>query len=198
MNYKIIMWIMLIIIIIFILVITFLRVYNKHNDLHYKKYIAIINSDKNNSKNIKGKIFFEELKNGLTKIHGYINGLPKGYHGFHIHESGNLTNGCDSLKGHYNPFNKQHGGRLKKNNGKLIFNNNRHVGDLGNLYSSECGNCYFSFNDPLIKLRGPTNILGRSVVIHKNKDDEGLGNFKDSKTTGHSGERIACGIIVIP
>ena len=38
-------------------------------------------------------------------------------------------------------------------------------------------------------------ILGRSIIIHEDKDDLGLGTFEDSKTTGHAGNRIVCGII---
>ena len=41
------------------------------------------------------------------------------------------------------------------------------------------------------------DILGRSVIIHEDEDDLGLGTFEDSKTTGHSGARIACSVIGI-
>ena len=40
-------------------------------------------------------------------------------------------------------------------------------------------------------------ILGRSIIIHQDEDDLGLGGFDDSKTTGHSGSRIACSVIGI-
>ena len=33
-----------------------------------------------------------------------------GKHGFHIHELGNLTQGCTTALGHYNPHGKTHGG----------------------------------------------------------------------------------------
>ena len=50
--------------------------------------------------------------------------------------------------------------------------------------------------DNLIKLRGTkANIIGRSVVIHENKDDDGLGGFPDSLTTGHAGKRLCCAVI---
>ena len=53
-------------------------------------------------------------------------GLVKGFHGFHIHQYGNLENGCTSAGGHYNPFGKKHGGPEMQE---------RHVGDMGNIES---------------------------------------------------------------
>ena len=39
------------------------------------------------------------------------------------------------------------------------------------------------------------DLVGRSVIIHADKDDLGLGDEADSLTTGHSGARIACAVI---
>jgi Cu-Zn family superoxide dismutase len=39
------------------------------------------------------------------------------------------------------------------------------------------------------------DILGRSVIIHADKDDYGLGGHDDSLKTGHAGARIACAVI---
>ena len=36
---------------------------------------------------------------------------------------------------------------------------------------------------------------GRTLIVHEDEDDLGLGSFEDSKTTGHAGKRIACAII---
>lgn len=38
-------------------------------------------------------------------------------------------------------------------------------------------------------------MVGRSVVVHSGTDDLGRGNHPDSKTTGNSGTRLACGVI---
>ena len=38
-------------------------------------------------------------------------------------------------------------------------------------------------------------LWGRSVIVHADEDDYGLGKKDDSKTTGHSGKRIACAVI---
>ena len=48
----------------------------------------------------------------------------------------------------------------------------------------------------MIKLRGKkSNIIGRAIVVHEDIDDNGLGGFDDSLTTGHAGARLSCGII---
>jgi Cu/Zn superoxide dismutase len=58
------------------------------------------------------------------------------------------------------------------------------------------GEVNYEIMDKQIKLRGTkANIIGRSVVLHADKDDCGLGGFPDSLTTGHSGKRIACAVI---
>ncbi len=137
---------------------------------------------------INGEIQFIEtsVKKVLVKIN--LSGLPKNsVHGIHIHEAGDLRDKCMAACSHFNPFNKNHGGRLSKN---------RHVGDLGNINTDKNGNVNYEFTDELIKLRGiKSNIIGRSVVIHESPDDCGLGSHPDSLTTGHSGKRIACSII---
>jgi len=144
------------------------------------------------SERIKGIVYFEEIYNKsnnklVTKIYGFVKGLtPFQKHGIHIHKYGDLTDGCNSLCEHYNPFNLDHGGRLSKE---------RHVGDLGNLEGDKDGNCEFIFYDKLVKLRGKYSVIGRSLIIHEDEDDLGLGHLPDSLTTGNSGKRIACGII---
>jgi Cu-Zn family superoxide dismutase len=37
--------------------------------------------------------------------------------------------------------------------------------------------------------------VGRSVVIHEDPDDLGMGGHADSLTTGHAGKRITCAVI---
>jgi Cu-Zn family superoxide dismutase len=141
------------------------------------------------SKKIKGIVYFtENLSNNTVIIDIHIEGLKKnGLHGFHIHECGDMSEECESMCAHFNPYGKNHGCPGSKE---------RHVGDLGNLISNQNGIAHYQRIDDMIKLRGTkANIIGRGLIIHADEDDCGLGNQHDSLTTGHSGKRIACAII---
>jgi len=125
-----------------------------------------------------------------------IKGLTKGLHGFHIHEKADFSEGCLSAGPHYNPFKKTHGN---------VTDEERHVGDLGNIEAGDDGIAKGSISDKLIKLYGETSVVGRSFIAHQDEDDLGLGdssepgpppvNGKCSKATGNAGARIACGEI---
>ena len=137
---------------------------------------------------IKGTVKFIEIPNDLVFVDVNLEGFePNTIHGFHVHESGDLTSGCDSMCAHFNPYNQTHGGKD---------DSIRHVGDLGNLEADEEGKVTIQFTDHMIKLRGgEANIIGRGLIVHADPDDCGKGSFPDSKTTGHSGKRIACAIV---
>jgi Cu-Zn family superoxide dismutase len=89
--------------------------------------------------------------------------------------------------GHFNPYNKPHGGPNSKD---------RHVGDLGNLQTDKYGNVTMIMRDNMIKLKGKSNIIGRGLIIHADQDDLGQGT-NASKINGNAGKRIACAIIGI-
>ena len=74
----------------------------------------------------KGIVWFEQDHfSDIAMIDGRFTGLrPNHLHGFHIHQYGDLTNGCLTAGPHYNPFNMTHGGPDDEI---------RHVGDLGNV-----------------------------------------------------------------
>ena len=149
------------------------------------KYMAVslLSSNKNG---ITGIILFTETPSGL-KINYDINGLSDGKHGFHIHEYGDLTEGCKSACSHFNPFGRNHGG---------LNSNERHAGDLGNIISKN-GKSKGSIVDKVLSLdfRKETCIVGRMIIVHKDEDDLGLGSDDESLKTGNSGERVACGVI---
>ena len=136
---------------------------------------------------IKGTVRFTEYEHEVV-ISVDIKGLkPNSKHGFHVHECGDLTDKCESMCAHFNPYGKNHGGPGDRE---------RHVGDLGNLVADKKGCAKYVQRDELIKLRGTKcNIIGRGLIIHEDEDDLGRGGQKDSLVTGHAGKRIACAVI---
>lgn len=74
---------------------------------------------------------------------------------------------------------------------------NRHVGDLGNIVFDETQTSVLDFKDSKIALYGDHCIIGRSVVLHEKSDDFGRSDHPDSKKTGNAGGRVACGVIGI-
>ena len=137
---------------------------------------------------VKGTIRFEQTGDGSTTVTGEVSGLQPGNHGFHIHEFGDYSAGCVSAGSHFNPAGKEHGGPADAN---------RHAGDLGNVVADASGKAVIKITDSQIPLCGPNTIIGRSVVVHEDEDDLGKGGFPDSKTTGHAGARLSCGVIGI-
>ena len=138
---------------------------------------------------IKGCVKFkEDLKNKCIVIDIHLSGLKKNsLHGFHVHEAGDLTDKCESMCAHFNPYGKKHGCPGKKE---------RHVGDLGNLSTDKNGCVDYILDDDYLRLRGSVaNIIGRGLIIHADEDDCGNGNNSASLINGNSGKRIACAII---
>jgi superoxide dismutase, Cu-Zn family len=170
-----------------------------------KEAIALFNLDPydigiNNSfnwsedPNIFGYVYFKQKsKNSPVVTRVKIYNLPEGEHGMHVHEN-ELTESimkykdcCKKLGGHFNPTNEEHG---------------NHAGDLCFNINSINGEVVKKFNRKTISLyEGKLNIIGRSLVIHKDRDDMGTKNpngvvNEESLITGNAGSRIACSNII--
>lgn len=151
-----------------------------------RAYVFEATNDISTLKNV-GILDFAQI-GGIVRINGTLKGLSPGPHGFHVHEKGDIGAACMSAAAHFNPAMKEHGAPE---------DNDRHVGDLGNINVPASGETTFSVDDGVISLRGPFSIIGRTIVIHEKADDLGKGGNEASKQTGNSGARIACGIIGI-
>ncbi len=160
------------------------------------------------SEGIKGNVYFHQ-RDGMLSIEWDIEGLPKNsILGFHVHENGFVgqVTTCDALGGHFNPHNSpEHGCDWK---------GIKHAGDLcNNIFTDEKGRSFGFYKTNMLSLDEKYNncIIGRSIVIHADRDDLGLcgeiknGKFVDyvnqkkiegSLKTGNAGKRIAYGNII--
>jgi len=112
-----------------------------------------------------------------------LSDVPKGVHGFHIHEKGSCeAPDFKSAGDHFNPTHKKHG--VENPEGP-------HSGDLPNLNVKEDGKVQEEFTASMVTLeKGLDNSLlkegGTALVIHADPDDN------KSQPAGNAGERIAC------
>ena len=111
---------------------------------------------------------------GGTLVVADITGLPDsetGFFAFHIHEDDNCGgNGFPNTGGHFNPEGAAHP---------------QHAGDLPPLLSNN-GRAYSQVLTVRFRV---SDIIGRTVVIHRDPDD-----FK-TQPSGNAGKKIACGVI---
>lgn len=135
-----------------------------------------------------GRVTFREAREGggvdVTLRNVCVPGMTDGLHGFHVHEHGDLSEGCASMGGHYDPHHVHHHGGLH--------DHRRHGGDLGNVASRDGCVVDVTIHAPDLTLDG---IRGRGIVLHEREDDLGRGGTHESHTTGSAGARIACGRI---
>ncbi|TUM96407.1 Extracellular superoxide dismutase [Cu-Zn] [Bagarius yarrelli] len=115
----------------------------------------------------------------MFKLHGLpVN--PTKPRAIHIHQYGDMSEGCTSTGGHYNPERVNHP---------------LHPGDFGNFIPHNgkirraitCG----------ATLYGGNSVIGRAVVIHEKEDDMGQGGDAGSLLHGNAGARLACCVIGI-
>ena len=150
------------------------------------KTTVIAQCDLQHSDEVKGSILLMQAPGTPTLIKGTITGLKPGAHGFHIHEFGDMSDGCKSMGGHYNPDNVNHGDLMEG-----------HVGDLGNIEADESGKADFSIQANRVDLIGDRSVVGRGIVVHADADDLGKGGDEESLKTGNAGDRLACGVIIL-
>lgn len=132
-------------------------------------------------------LFVQPDENSPTWIVVNLDGLSPGYHGFHLQESNNFTEGCNSTGLHFNPFNETHGGPFSKH---------RHIGDLGNILVDETGNGRLNYHDGVVSLYGNNSIIGKACMLHGTYDDLGLGHHEKSLVNGGAMGKLNCGEII--
>ena len=128
---------------------------------------------------LSGLVKFFATPYGGVLIEAEIVGLPNvqtegssDFYAFHIHEEGDCSDGFTKTGGHYNPTNRLHPG---------------HAGDMIPLMGNQ-GYAWTAFYDKRFTM---PEIVGKSVVIHSERDDF------TSQPSGDAGEKIGCGVIMM-
>lgn len=128
---------------------------------------------------VTGTITFTKSGDDV-EVHGNIENLTPGTHGFHLHEKGDCSAADAASAGaHFNPTKQHHGGPDTAE---------RHVGDLGNIEADKDGKAHVHWKGKM-SFSGADSIIGKSVVVHEKADD------LKTDPSGNSGGRIACGVV---
>jgi Cu-Zn family superoxide dismutase len=133
---------------------------------------------------VTGRVDLSE-SDGRVHAHVELAGLaPNSEHGFHVHEKGDCSAAdATSAGGHYNPTGAMHG---------RAGTSPHHAGDLPSLMADAHGNVRVDLVLAGVTLApGPTSIVGRSLVVHRDPDDF------TTQPAGNSGPRVACGVIAV-
>lgn len=136
---------------------------------------AIINGNPSHQ-HLTGIVQFYYVPFGGMIIAVELAGLPAStvdgpeFLGFHIHETGDCSDDFAHSGMHYNPKNQQHP---------------HHLGDLPSILNNN-GYAYAIMYSSFLKT---SDILGRAVIIHGQRDDF------TTQPSGDSGEKIGCGVI---
>lgn len=130
--------------------------------------------------NIQGFVRLYQTRNGVL-VAAEINGLPNSddkchpnVFAFHIHEGtlceGDMHDPFSEAMSHYNPNDCEHP---------------FHAGDMPPLF----GNHGYAFTAFLIDRFSLSEVIGKTVIIHKKPDDF------TTQPSGNAGEKLACGVI---
>ncbi len=129
-----------------------------------------------------GDIALQDAPGGIL-MRVSVSGLSEGWHGMHLHQIGDCSDGADGFKAsgsHINPEENEHG---------LLNPSGYEAADLPNIYAGANGvavaelfNTKLSLNDG-----GPLRDAdGFAVVVHANADDH------MTQPIGGAGGRVAC------
>jgi Cu-Zn family superoxide dismutase len=135
-----------------------------------------------------GTVTFTMTKSGLLAVFVELTGLSAGAHGFHIHAVGKCEGPKFESAGGHLTGGKVHG---------VMAEGGPHAGDFPNVHVGQDGLLKVEFfTDRLTLASSGDNALmdadGSSVMLHEGPDDYA------TDPSGHSGGRIACGIIQQP
>jgi Cu-Zn family superoxide dismutase len=146
-----------------------------------------------------GTVHFSQAEGG-TQVSVQVNGLPRGFHGFHVHAVGvcepNSANPTDpSMTGNFLSAGAHIGGGQT--------DHGEHEGDLPLLYVTASGTGSLTTVTDALTLSSLTDADGSAVIVHADPDNYAHiptryapgGPDAVTRNTGDAGVRIACGLV---
>ncbi|MEU4543933.1 superoxide dismutase family protein [Nonomuraea dietziae] len=146
-----------------------------------------------------GQLTVEPDGYGTSRVTVQVTGLPKGWHGFHIHATGACDpKAVDPTTSKVAPFHSA-GGHFDVGGGA----HGAHAGDLPSLLVNADGKGAASFATDRFRVDQLTDQDGSAVIIHALPDNFAnipsryapSGPDASTLKTGDAGGRIACGVI---
>jgi superoxide dismutase, Cu-Zn family len=154
-----------------------------------KRAVAVL-SDASGQK--VGVAVFQESR-GEVEVSAEVWRVAPGFHGFHVHTTGECVPPFTSAGGHYNPDGVSHGD---------------HAGDLPSLLVNQDGTAELEFETDRFTLRDLSDADGSAVMVHAGRDNfanvptryhshtyDTFGPDADTLATGDAGARAACGVV---
>lgn len=154
-----------------------------HKQVEAKAYLN--DADGNDVGKVK---FYDSKKSDHVSVSAKVNGLPAGFHGFHIHETGSCEPDFTAADGHLNPDDKNH---------------SEHPGDMPVLLVNEDKTGKLYFRSDRFSIDQLTKGDGTAIIVHEKPDnytnipERYASNGPDDKTlaVGDAGGRLACGVV---
>jgi superoxide dismutase, Cu-Zn family len=159
------------------------------DDRSGRRAVAALN-DANGQK--VGVAVFKE-KHGEVEVSAEVWRVAPGFHGFHVHTTGECVPPFTSAGGHYNPGGVPHGD---------------HAGDMPSLLVNQDGTAELEFETDRFTLSDLSDADGSAVIVHAGRDNfaniptryhshtyDTFGPDTDTLATGDAGARAACGVV---
>ena len=129
-----------------------------------------------------GQVEIFETVDGGTLFQVTLEGLPEGWHGFHVHETGQCGDDFAAAGDHYQGDGGEHG---------LLAGDAAHAGDLPNVYVNAEGMAMVHVHSARLTLEGGAAPMmdgdGSAIIVHESPDSY--------MQEAGAGGRIACGVI---
>jgi superoxide dismutase, Cu-Zn family len=159
------------------------------DDRSGRRAVAALN-DANRQK--VGVAVFKE-RHGEVEVSAEVWRVAPGFHGFHVHATGECVPPFTTAGGHYNPGSVPHGD---------------HAGDMPSLLVNQDGTAELEFETDRFTLRDLFDADGSAVIVHAGRDNfaniptryhshtyDTFGPDTDTLATGDAGTRAACGVV---